>query len=303
MTKNSPKNTPKRKTKRAAFESAQGSAADQNQGPVNPTIHDGRRWYLIFVFVVIAIGGTYLANAMRGARNDIPRYTYEIVKKYPHDPSAFTQGLILDDGVVYESTGKEGLSTIRKVDLKTGEVLKKVKLDDRHFGEGLAKAGDKLYQLTWKKGICHVYDMELNKLKEFKYSGQGWGLTYDGEHLIMSDGTSRLRFLDPENFEEVKSVKVMAGRNRIDSLNELEYAGGFVYANRWQWDSVYKIDPETGQVEGVIDLGSIWTNRPREGMLNGIAVESFGSKSGRVLVTGKYCPTMFEIKVVPKAVN
>ena len=161
MTKNRPKNTPQRKSRRAAFESPQSNADVQTQGPANPTIHDGRRWYLIFVFVVIAIGGTYLANAMRGARNDIPRYTYEIVERYPHDPAAFTQGLIIDNGVLYESTGKEGQSTIRKVDLKSGEVLKKVKLDDRQFGEGLAKVGDKLYQLTWKKGICHVYDMEL----------------------------------------------------------------------------------------------------------------------------------------------
>ncbi len=236
-----------------------------------------------------------MANAFRNANSDVERFGYKLIKNYKHDPAAFTQGLVLENGIVFESTGKyEGQSSIRKVDLETGEILKKVNLPDDQFGEGLTMVGDKLYQLTWKKGICHVYDKQLNKLDlEFKYDGQGWGLTYDGNHLVMSDGTSRLFFLDPETFEEVRSVNVRNGLASINGLNELEYTGGKIYANRWQWDTIYKIDPDTGKVEGLIDLKNIWpkNQRPEEGVLNGIAVDD----RGKLIVTGKYCPNIFEI--------
>ena len=206
--------------------------------------------------------------------------------------------MLLEDGIVWESTGKNGQSSIRKVDLKTGETLNIKKLEDRLFGEGLAMVGDKLYQLTWQNETCLVYDRDLTKLKEFKYDGQGWGLTYDGTHLIMSDGTSRLRFIDPETFDEVRSVYVRKGSQAIGRLNELEFADGYVYANRLDWDSIYKIDPKDGQLKGIIDLGGIWPReqRPREGVLNGIAVDA---EKRMVIVTGKYCPYIYEVEFLP----
>lgn len=288
----------RKKRNRQAFEVStpveENSASDVNSSPAG----SGPRWQLIAIFVIIAIGGTYLAKASRDSLVDVPRYTYKEIYKYPHDSSSFTQGLLLEDGIVWESTGKNGQSSIRKVDLKTGETLNIKKLEDRLFGEGLAMVGDKLYQLTWQNETCLVYDRDLTKLKEFKYDGQGWGLTYDGTHLIMSDGTSRLRFIDPETFDEVRSVYVRKGSQAIGRLNELEFADGYVYANRLDWDSIYKIDPKDGQLKGIIDLGGIWPReqRPREGVLNGIAVDA---EKRMVIVTGKYCPYIYEVEFLP----
>ena len=261
-------------------------------------VSSGRRWYLIGLFVVIALGGTFMAQALNNQIPvDVARYTYEVVRTYPHDPTAFTQGLYLEDGVCWESTGKEGKSTIRKYDLASGKIIKNVDLPPREFGEGCAVVGDRLYQLTWKNGICHVYDRELNKIKDFEYRGQGWGLTYDGTDLIMSDGTSRIYFIDPETFENKRMITVQSGRKRIDFLNELEYTGGKIYANRWRHDTVYEIDPKTGKVLGIINLAGLWPNkdRPSEGVLNGIAVDSV---TQQVIVTGKYCPEIYEIKLI-----
>lgn len=261
-------------------------------------ISSRRRWYLIGVFVVIAFGGTFMAQYLNNqVPAEVERYTFEVVRTYPHDPTAFTQGLYLEDGVVWESTGKDGKSTIRKYDLASGKMIKSVDLPSNEFGEGCAVVGDRIFQLTWKSGICHVYDRELNKIKDFKYRGQGWGLTYDGTDLIMSDGSSRLFFIDPETFENKRVVTVQAGRKRISQLNELEYTGGRIYANKWNSDSVYQIDPKTGNVLGIINLGGLWPNneRPAEGILNGIAVDS-GRR--QVIVTGKYCPQIYEIKLI-----
>ena len=183
--------------------------------------------------------------------------------------------------------------------METGEILKKVTLPDDQFGEGLELVGDKIYQLTWKKGICYVYDRDLNELEKYEYDGQGWGLTYDGTHLIMSDGTSRLYFLDPENFKEVRTVNVRNGMAYVSELNELEYTNGKVYANRWRHDNIYEIDPDNGKVTGIIELSNIWkrSERPSEGVLNGIAVDANAKK---LIVTGKYCPKIFEIELIKK---
>ena len=297
MSKKSNKPT-RRKKNREAFASSQTNESFQN--PNAGVVHDSRRWFLIAIFVVIALGGTYMAQAFRNANVDVDRYTYKVIKTYPHDPSAFTQGLALEDGIVYESTGKyDGQSSIRKVDLETGEILKKVTLPDDQFGEGLELVGDKIYQLTWKKGICYVYDRDLNELEKYEYDGQGWGLTYDGTHLIMSDGTSRLYFLDPENFKEVRTVNVRNGMAYVSELNELEYTNGKVYANRWRHDNIYEIDPDNGKVTGIIELSNIWkrSERPSEGVLNGIAVDANAKK---LIVTGKYCPKIFEIELIKK---
>lgn len=258
------------------------------------------RWGLIVLFLVISIGGTYLAIWMR-QQSVAPRFTYKLIKKYPHDDKAFTQGVLMDGGFLWESTGRYGESTIRKINLESGEVIKSHSLDEELFGEGLAMFDNQLFQLTWKEGKAIVYDQELNPVKEFDYKGQGWGLTTDGNDLILSDGTQFLKFIDPKTFKIRRTVKVLRkGGMPVGQLNELEYAGGKVYANCYQTDIVYEIEPKSGDVTGIIDLAGLWPTRerPADGILNGIAVVP-GTR--RMLVTGKLCPWIFEIELVKVA--
>lgn len=293
----------RRSRKRKPFEEAQTGRVESEIPVANATAGsaapgEGTRWYLIALFVTVAFGGTYLMSALKNRAHVVPGYTYEVLNEYPHDAGAFTQGLVLENGVVFESTGKlEGQSSIRSYKLGDEKVEKLKPLGMEEFGEGLAMVGDKLYQITWKNEVCHVYDKELNKIKQFSYKGHGWGLAYDGTHLIMSDGTARLHFIDPKTFEDVRVVTVRNGRLPINNLNELEYSGGSIYANRLNWDNIYEINPANGQVESIIDLSGLWEDRPSEGVLNGIAVDS---ENGKVIVTGKYCPKIFEIKLVPQ---
>lgn len=254
------------------------------------------RWDLVAIFLAISIGGTYLAIAMKG--NPMPpSYTFEVLNTYPHDNTAFTQGLVMHDGFLWESTGKKGSSSFRKVDLQTGEVLQQVNLDDNYFGEGLAYHDGLFYQLTWKDNVCLVYNEEMELVKKFDFQGEGWGLTSDGRHLILSDGTSALRYIDPETFEEVDRIHVRIGNRRVEVLNELEFVGGKIYANVWTQDYLYEIDPKTGLVTRVIDLAGLWPQRqrPTEGVLNGIA---FNPATRKLLVTGKYAPSVWEIDLV-----
>ncbi len=227
-------------------------------------------------------------------KSEVPRYTYDVLREYPHDPTAFTQGLVYEDGFIWESTGRLGESSIRKTDLETGELLQKADLPDDRFGEGITLWNDQFIMLTWKAGTAYVYDREFNKVGEQRYSGQGWGITHDGKELIMSDGTARLRFFDPETFEETRRVRVREGRRSISQLNELEFVNGNIYANQWRTDFIYEIDPATGGVTAIIDLSGIWPTRqrPEDGLLNGIA---FNPKSKKLMVTGKLCPKIFEI--------
>ena len=258
-----------------------------------------RRWGLIVLFIAIAIGGVYLQRLLR-PRPPIEEFTYDLVATHPHDPTSFTQGLVLAGGHVWESTGKYGESKVRKYELETGKVVAETALDKEYFGEGLALAGGKLYQLTWKEETCFVYDLDLNKIDEVHYDGQGWGLTFDGVDLIMSDGTSQIRFVDPQTFETKRVIDVRRGFDRITALNELEYSGGRIYANQWNTDFIYKIDPRDGQVLGRIDLSGLWParQRPDEGLMNGIAVDA---REKRIIVTGKYCPKIFEVTFKPVA--
>jgi len=267
-----------------------------------PVGMDGKRpvdWSLIALFLLISIGGTYLYLAMR-PKPQVDRYTYKVLREFDHDPKAFTQGLVVDDGFLWESTGINGESTVRKVDLATGEVLITRPLEDKYFAEGLAVLDDKFYQLTWKAGVGFIYDRELNKIGEFKYDGQGWGLTTDGTHLILSDGTPEIRFLDPETFEEVRSIWVRRKAARVGRLNELEMFGlkPKIYANRFESDLIYEIDPSSGDVTAEIDLTGLWPNRerPEGGVLNGIAIHP---ESKKMLVTGKRCPKIFEVQLLP----
>jgi glutaminyl-peptide cyclotransferase len=225
---------------------------------------------------------------------------YQIVHTYPHDPNAFTQGLIYREGRLYESTGLNGRSSIRMVDLYSGQVLQKHDLPPEYFGEGLTDWGSTLIQLTWKSHKAFVYDgFSFSLLRTFDYEGEGWGLTHDDSHLIMSDGTAYLRFLDPKTFRVVRRVHVVDSNDRsVGNLNELEYLHGEIYANIWQTDQIARISPETGKILGWIDLSGIIDKRQLHdsgAVLNGIAYDSAGN---RLFVTGKLWPKLFEIKVV-----
>ncbi|MFN9878447.1 MAG: glutaminyl-peptide cyclotransferase, partial [Planctomycetota bacterium] len=228
-------------------------------------------------------------------------YTYRVVKTYPHDPNAFTQGLLIDpDGTVFESTGQYGESTLRKYRLETGELVKQIDLAPKYFGEGLARWGDRFYQLTWKEETCFVYDSEFNRVEEFTYDTDGWGLTSTETELVMSNGTHRLSFRDPQTFEERRYAWVRMGGRLVPRLNELEYYAGKIYANQLDSDLVFVIEPQTGNVLSVIDLAGLWPykERQKEGsVLNGIAVMP-GTK--RMFVTGKYCPKIYELELIPK---
>ena len=231
----------------------------------------------------------------------IPEYGYEVVKAYPHDPGAFTQGLLYLDGYLYEGTGLNGRSSIRKVKLETGEVVQKRDVPEAYFGEGIVNWKDRLLEITWKTEVGFVYDLNnFSPLREFKYPGEGWGLTQDGKRIIMSDGSSQLRFWDPETLRESGRITVSAGGEKIDQLNELEWVKGEIFANIWQTDRIARINPANGQVTGWIDLTGILTRADRlgsEDVMNGVA---YDAKGDRLFVTGKQWPKLFEIKLVKR---
>lgn len=230
-----------------------------------------------------------------------PLYTYEVINTYPHDRGAFTQGLVYLDGEFLESTGLNGQSSLRKVDLQTGKVLKQVDVPARYFAEGLALLNGKLFQLTWQSQKGFVYDLDSFKLeKEFTYTGEGWGLTTDGKWLIMSDGTSQIRFLDPVTFEVKRTINVQDHGHPIGNLNELEYVKGEIFANIWTTDFVVRIDPATGNALGAINFSGLLApedRRPNTDVLNGIAYDPAGD---RLFVTGKCWPKLFEVRLERK---
>ena len=251
-----------------------------------------------FILGVLA-AASIAAGEQRRQPATAPVTGYQIVRSYPHDPKAFTQGLVYLDGVLYEGTGMHGRSTIRKVKLENGEVLQIQKNEDRHFGEGIAIVGDELFQLTWQSGIGFVYDRTtFERTRTFNYHGEGWGLTYDGTRLIMSDGseTGTLRFLDPKTLKETGRLQVRDGNRPVDDLNELEIVKGEIFANVWNTDRIARISPQTGQVLGWIDLAGLLTPRERAttDVLNGIAYDAAGD---RLFVTGKDWPKLFEIRL------
>ena len=225
-------------------------------------------------------------------------YTYEVINVYPHDSNAFTQGLVIDEGVMYEGTGLTGESSLRRVDLETGDVLQIYELPSNLFGEGITVFGDKIIQLTWQSEIGFVYDKSsFDLLQNFSYSTQGWGITTDGTRLIMSDGSANLYFLNPETFEKTGQVEVHDGNTSVTKLNELEYINGEVYANVWLTNKIAIINPNTGQVTGWIDLTGIYTpgTGDSNNVLNGIA---YDSENSSLFVTGKRWSQLFEIKLI-----
>jgi glutamine cyclotransferase len=233
-------------------------------------------------------------------------YTYEIVKSYPHDADSFTQGLVIHNGFFYESDGEYDTSSLRKVEIETGKVVRKYDVPREYFAEGLTILNDRIYQITWQEFTGFVYDMDFKLQREFRYSGQGWGLTNDGTNLIMSDGTHVIRVIEPEKFETVKTIVVKDDGRPVYKLNELEWVKGEIWANVWHSENIGKpnhiarIDPATGNVTGWIDLQGISpedTEGNSEKTLNGIA---YDAAADRIFVTGKLWKKLFEIRVKPK---
>lgn len=256
-------------------------------------------------WTLTALGAALFAMIVQVARTpdtqagpEPVRYGYQIVNIYPHDPDAFTQGLLVRDGDLFESTGRYGESTLRRVRLETGEVVQQVALARRYFGEGLVDWGDRLIQLTWTENTAFVYDLHtFDLLDTFRYRGEGWGITHDGTRLIMSDGTPDLRFLDPETFTETGRLRVTERGRPVPDLNELEMVRGDLLANVWGSDEIVIIDLSTGHVTGRIDLSGLLSHveHGREvDVLNGIA---WDEAQDRLFVTGKLWPALFEIRL------
>ena len=229
-----------------------------------------------------------------------PRQTAQVVTEYPHDANAFTQGLFIQDGILFESTGRVGSSGLRRVDLDSGEVEQSVAIDPPYFGEGSTQLGDRVYMLTWRRETGFIFDAAtLEPAGRFNYDGEGWGLTQDGTSLILSDGTAELRWLDPDTFEETRRVTVRLGGRPVRRLNELEWVDGEIWANIWQSDLIVRIDPDTGTVNGLIDLGEVIPDAvagSRDAVPNGIA---WNAETDQIFVTGKLWPALYEITLSP----
>ncbi len=254
---------------------------------------------LILLFSFAGFGcqaGT--ANGPPSGNQPPPIYAYEVIKVFPHDTEAFTQGLLCHDGKLLESTGEVGHSSLRRVELETGKVLLKVDVPVPYFAEGATLLKGKVYQLTWQDGEGFVYDVwTFEKVGHFNYDGEGWGLANDGQSLILSDGTNRIRFFDPANFRVTKTIQVLDGKTPVVDLNELEYVKGEIYANVWHANRIARINPQTGAVVGWIDLAGIISPselHDEEAVLNGIAYDEV---QDRLFVTGKLWPKIFEIRL------
>lgn len=242
---------------------------------------------------------TDAAAAAEATDEVIPTYSFKIKNTWPHDKRAYTQGLIFLDGILWESTGQYGSSSLRKVELTTGKVIKQIAVPSKYFAEGMTVFQNKVFQLTWQEQKGFIYDpATFQKQGEFDYSGEGWGLTHDGQSLIMSDGTNAIRFLDPSTLKTTRTISVLDHGVPLDKLNELEYIDGEIYANIWQTDRIVRIEPKSGKILGWIDLTGLLKTKERSGeedVLNGIAYDAAGK---RLFVTGKMWPKLFEIEIV-----
>jgi len=260
--------------------------------PVRPAL----RWIAVGALAAVAIA--VAAWAQLGHRAGPQTYGFKVVAAYPHDADAFTQGLLVEKGQLYEGTGQYGKSSIRRVDLATGRVEKLHAIGEAYFGEGITILGGKLYQLTWKNRLAYVYDADSFNVKQtLPYMTEGWGLTQDGKQLILSDGSATLRFLDPVTFKTVREITVRDGEQPIERLNELEYVDGEIWSNVWYEDRIARISPADGTVLGWIDLAEIYPRAARsaDAVLNGIA---YDKDAKRLFVTGKNWPQLYEIEIV-----
>lgn len=259
------------------------------------------KWIRFLALLLLGASFSFPATAADSVPpSDVPVYGYRMLQAYPHNRGAFTQGLVMANGALYESTGINGRSTLRRVDLESGEVKQSRSLPRQYFGEGMAVLGDRIIQLTWRSGVIFVYDRDtFTLLRTVVYNAEGWGLTSDGRQLIASDGSAILRFLDPETFEELRRVEVKDSAGPVTKLNELEYVDGRILANVWQTERIAIIDPASGRVNGWLDLAGLLTaEEGTEGVdvLNGIAHDP---RTGRLYVTGKLWPRLFAIEPVP----
>lgn len=277
-------------------------------------------WLVIPAILCLAIMPTAMPaqeqQAGTGSRSDgndvssetkVSFYRYKVIRSYPHDRKAFTQGLVYEDGLLYEGTGLRGQSTITRRDLETGKTVKRLRLPDKYFGEGITLFGDRLIQLTWKSNKGFVYKKDsFTLLREFSYPAEGWGITHDGERLILSDGTATLRFLDPNTYAEIGRIEVRDRDRPVQRINELEFISdtqqpcedGRIYANIWPTDHIAIIHPKTGCVTGWIDLTGLYTpsnGRKSEDVPNGVA---YIPETKHLLVTGKLWPKLYEIELV-----
>ena len=263
-------------------------------------------WRIFLLGLLALLGAVYFCSCSNSPESPLPTtsnvtpvYTYKVVNNYPHDQNAFTQGLVFEDGALFEGTGLYGHSTLRRVELDTGDILQVHELPAQFFGEGITIYGSKIIQLTWKSGIGFIYDKDsFELLREFDYPTEGWGITHDGERLIMSDGSSTLHFLEPETLEEIGRIEIYDNDGPVTGLNELEYVQGEIYANVLQTDHIARIAPQTGEVLGWVELQGLIN--PEEyaepiDVLNGIA---YDAENNRLFVTGKLWPKLFEIELV-----
>jgi glutamine cyclotransferase len=251
------------------------------------------------LFAVACLLALWACHSGAGATS-APVYSYQVVNTYPHDPEAFTQGLEYRNGFLYESTGQNGKSTIRKVAIESGAVVQQTTLPERYFGEGITISRGRVIGLTWTSGTGFVYDLEgFRVLSSFNYPGEGWGLTHTGDVIYMSDGSSKLRVWDAETLAEKARIAVKDGDEAVAQLNELEWVKGEIFANVWQTERIARISPADGRVTGWIDLTGLLTDseRARVDVLNGIA---YDAEKDRLFVTGKLWPKLFEIKLVKK---
>lgn len=254
---------------------------------------------LVVLGVAAALARLGAASPQVRAGASAPVFGYKVQHTYPHDREAYTQGLELAGGILFEGTGLNGRSSIRRVTLETGKVLKSRAIADTHFGEGITVWKNRLIELTWRSQVAFVYDrLSFEPRGSFQYAGEGWGLTHDASSLIMSDGTAELRFLDPETFKERRRITVTDAGRPVAQLNELEYVKGQVLANVWMTDRIARIDPQSGAVLSWIDMAGLLSPAERtntDAVLNGIA---YDSARDRLYVTGKLWPKLFEITVV-----
>lgn len=252
--------------------------------------------YLSIALVLLAFGCG--AKKESKSESNTALIDYAIVKVFPHDAKAFTQGLVVEQGILLESTGQNGTSWIAEVDIVTGKQEKKVALDKQYFGEGITVLNNKIYQLTWKSKVGFIYSKKYEKIGEFSYDREGWGITHNGENLIVSDGSEKLYFLDTTTLAVKKTITVSEKGKATNNLNELEYIDGYIYANRWQTNFIVKINPANGEVVGTLDLTQVaevvYPGNPNADVLNGIAYEP---KSKLLLVTGKLWPAMVAIRL------
>ena len=256
------------------------------------------------LFVVWLIAACPVAGAQYSAvpNSGTPEYTYKIIHVFPHDPDAYTQGLVYHNGFLYEGTGINGRSSVRKVQLATGKVLQNINLAEDFFGEGITIFKDQILELTWKSEIGFVYNLsDFKFIRQFAYTGEGWGLTTDGKEIFMSDGSADIRVLDGDTFKEKRRITVRDDSLPVTRLNELEFVGDEIFANVWTTDRIARISPKTGKVLGWIDMTGLMNPAERQNVdavLNGIAYDPVGK---RLFVTGKLWPHLYQIQVVPKS--